>query len=398
MSLYLFETSIGVCGVAWSGAGLTHIQLPERDDEATLAQLRLRSGLSGEPSSAASLPGWVKEAIARIREHVAGRPQDLARIPIDLTASSPFHVAVLRALQRVPAGRTTTYGALAESVGKPGAARAVGRVMAQNPLPVVIPCHRVVARGGNGGFSAYGGVVTKARLLELEGGTLAAGQLSLGGLFGGSASLPFDADEAVRHLSAVDAVLGKHIERVGPLRLKLKATEGVFAALVESITHQQLSTKAAATIFARVQGLFPRGNVDPRRLLARGDAELRAAGLSASKVASMRDLAARTVSGELPSLPSLATMTDDEIVERLTVVRGVGRWTVEMLLIFRLGRPDVLPVADYGIRKGYARVFRRRGEDVAAPEVITRRAERWRPYRSVASWYLWRALDALPDP
>jgi 3-methyladenine DNA glycosylase/8-oxoguanine DNA glycosylase len=197
-------------------------------------------------------------------------------------------------------------------------------------------------------------------------------------------------------VSSADSVLAKHIGRVGATRaLQLKGTGGTFATLCESIVYQQLNGKAAATILGRVRDLFPGGVLEPDRVLAASDATLRGAGLSAGKLASLRDLAERTSRGEIPTLTELERMDDEAIVERLTNVRGIGRWTVEMLLIFRLGRPDVLPVADYGIRKGFARVFARgRAKDeLPAPEHLTKRGERWRPYRSVASWYLWRATE-----
>jgi 3-methyladenine DNA glycosylase/8-oxoguanine DNA glycosylase len=203
----------------------------------------------------------------------------------------------------------------------------------------------------------------------------------------------------VQHLAAADAVLAKHIARVGGLRLRVKHTEDTFAALAESIVYQQLSGKAAATIFGRLRNVYPRGELHPRQVLGTEVRVLRGAGLSHNKVESLRDLAARALAGEVPALADLARMEDEAIVERLTRVRGVGRWTVEMLLIFRLGRPDVLPASDLGVRKGFARVFRsrrpREGKDgLPSAEEMAARAETWRPYRSVASWYLWRALDA----
>jgi 3-methyladenine DNA glycosylase/8-oxoguanine DNA glycosylase len=137
------------------------------------------------------------------------------------------------------------------------------------------------------------------------------------------------------------------------------------------------------------------------RVLATSDEALRGAGLSRAKLESLRDLALRTSRGAIPTLAELASMDDEAIVERLTAVRGIGRWTVEMLLIFRLGRPDVLPLADYGIKKGFAQVFTRRRAQAPAlptPVELARRGERWRPFRSVASWYLWRALDTPPLP
>jgi DNA-3-methyladenine glycosylase II len=166
-----------------------------------------------------------------------------------------------------------------------------------------------------------------------------------------------------------------------------------FDALAESIAYQQLSGKAAATIFGRVRALYPRRKwLDPEKLLATPDETLRAAGLSRAKTAALKDLAAKTIDGTVPSGRALLRMTDDEIIERLTTVRGIGRWTVEMLLLFDLGRPDVWPVDDYGVRKGFAKTFGRR--KLPTPKQLMKLGEKWRPYRSVAAWYFWRALDA----
>jgi DNA-3-methyladenine glycosylase II len=166
-----------------------------------------------------------------------------------------------------------------------------------------------------------------------------------------------------------------------------------FDALAESIAYQQLSGKAAATIFGRVRALYPKRKwLDPELLLATPDETLRAAGLSRAKTAALKDLAAKTIDGTVPSGRALIRMTDDEIVARLTTVRGIGRWTVEMLLLFDLGRPDVWPVDDYGVRKGFAKTFGRR--KLPSPKQLMRFGEKWRPYRSVAAWYFWRALDS----
>jgi 3-methyladenine DNA glycosylase/8-oxoguanine DNA glycosylase len=204
--------------------------------------------------------------------------------------------------------------------------------------------------------------------------------------------LCYDPDEACRHLVAVDPQLGGLITRVGTFRMRPQPTHSLFTALLRSIVYQQLSGKAAATILGRVNRLFaPRRFPTPRELLQISPERLREAGLSQAKTAAVRDLAARTLDGTVPSLARIRRMNDDEIIERLTIVRGIGRWTAEMLLLFRLGRPDVLPVSDLGIRKGFQLTFRTRKLPEAL--VITRRAERWRPYRSVASWYLYRALE-----
>jgi len=199
------------------------------------------------------------------------------------------------------------------------------------------------------------------------------------------------ADTAVAHLRDADAGLAALIERVGPFRMRLKATASLFGALAEAIVYQQLSGKAAATIHGRVCALFPRSRPTPELLLRAPDATLRGAGLSRNKLLSLRDLAARTEAGELPTLPQARRLPDAELIERLTEVRGIGRWTVEMLLMFRLGRPDVLPVDDYGIRKGFAVAFRKRALPDRAQ--LDKRGARWRPYRTVASWYLWRATE-----
>ena len=165
-----------------------------------------------------------------------------------------------------------------------------------------------------------------------------------------------------------------------------------FDALAESIAYQQLSGKAAATIFGRVRALYPKKKwLDPEQLLATPDEILRAAGLSRAKTAALKDLAAKTIDGTVPTGRALIRMSDDEIVTRLTAVRGIGRWTVEMLLLFDLGRPDVWPVDDYGVRKGFAKTFGRR--KLPTSKQLMKFGEKWRPYRSAAAWYFWRALD-----
>ncbi len=385
----LFDTEIGTCGIAWSDVGITFFQLPEENDEATEKRLvkKSRAGERGKP------PAFVQDAIALAKKHLAGSPQDFTKVPLDLAHVSSFDAEIYRALVRVPSGSTISYGDLAKTIGKPGAARAVGRAMGANPIPLIVPCHRVLAAGGKaGGFSAYGGLVTKERLLTLEG---AKKQTSLFAAPKESA-FPFDRDTAVAHLTKADRVLARHIAKVGPFALALKESEGTFAALAEAIVYQQLNGRAAATIFGRVTALFPNQRLEPKRLLAMSDAELRAVGLSTNKLASLRDLARHATEGRIPTLTQLAKMDDEAIIASLTKVRGVGRWTVEMLLMFRLGRPDVLPVADYGIKKGFARLFGRTKygpDDLARADDVVRRGERWRPYRSVASWYLWRASE-----
>jgi 3-methyladenine DNA glycosylase/8-oxoguanine DNA glycosylase len=198
--------------------------------------------------------------------------------------------------------------------------------------------------------------------------------------------------EAHRHLAGTDRRLAELIARSRRYGIKVLPSINPFDALAESIAYQQLNGKAAATIWARVRALFPRRkHLDPKLVLATPDEKFRAAGLSRSKVMSLKDLAAKTIDGTVPSSRALAKMSDEEIIARLTTVRGIGRWTVEMLLLFDLARPDVWPVADYGVRKGFAKTFGRR--KLPTPKQLMKFGNKWRPYRSVAAWYFWRALD-----
>jgi 3-methyladenine DNA glycosylase/8-oxoguanine DNA glycosylase len=206
----------------------------------------------------------------------------------------------------------------------------------------------------------------------------------------------YDVHAALAHLRKADAKLAAMIERVGPFAMRRDQAPTLFLALAEAIVFQQLNGRAAATIWGRVKALFPREPEGPSAasLLGMSDEKLRGAGLSANKLLSLRDLARRTQAGELPSLSEAEALSDEVLIERLTEVRGIGRWTVEMLLMFRLGRPDILAVDDFGIRKGFAVTLGKR----TMPErtQVAKHGQRWAPYRSVASWYLWRAA-ALAD-
>jgi 3-methyladenine DNA glycosylase/8-oxoguanine DNA glycosylase len=196
---------------------------------------------------------------------------------------------------------------------------------------------------------------------------------------------------AERHLVETDPKFARIIAAAGPCALRRREEFDPFSSLAEAIVSQQLSGKAAATIHGRIPALFG-GTAFPtaRQVLDAPPEFLRPAGLSAAKTLALRDLAARVLDGTVPPSAELHRLGDEELVERISRVRGIGRWTVEMLLIFDLGRLDVFPVDDLGVRNGFVRLFRRPG--AKKPEMV-RRAERWRPYRSVASWYLWRVLD-----
>jgi DNA-3-methyladenine glycosylase II len=202
--------------------------------------------------------------------------------------------------------------------------------------------------------------------------------------------------KAARHLSKVDPRLRRIILQVGPGDVSFPRGVNPYRTLVQAVAHQQLTGKAATTILGRVIALYPGKKFPtPEDLVRTPDAKLRGAGFSRAKVAAVKDIAAKTIEGIVPSPRAMAKMTDAEIVERLTSIRGVGPWTVEMMLIFTLGRPDVLPATDYGVRKGFARCYRLR--ELPSPKDVMAYGERWKPHRSAAAWYLWRAteLEAL---
>lgn len=202
----------------------------------------------------------------------------------------------------------------------------------------------------------------------------------------------FDTRLATQELAAADPELGAAMRRVGHVHRPAASRGTPFDALLRSITYQQLSGKAAATIYSRVCALYPRKCPTPASVLATPAETLRAAGLSRAKVLAAHDLAAKTMDGTVPARTAgMHRLEDDEIIARLTAVRGVGRWTVEMFLMFRLGRPDVLPVADLGVQKGFAVAFGKR--KLPTPQQLQRRGERWRPWRTVASWYFWALAD-----
>jgi O-6-methylguanine DNA methyltransferase len=390
----LFETPIGRCAVAWSGTGILGVQLPENRDADTRARVAQLFPHAQELAPPADIQRALDDIVALLR----GESRDLSAITLDLSRVTPFHRRVYEIARAIPRGATIAYGDIAKQLGMPGSARAVGQALGRNPFPIIVPCHRVLASGGKmGGFSANGGVTTKLRLLRIEGFHTNGGPT----LFDGDGMFGFEPEEALAHLRESDAKLAALIDRVGVFNMQLKKTPSIFVALTESIIYQQLHGKAAATIFARVCALFPRAHEGPtpEQILRTSDEKLRGAGLSRGKLLALRDLAARAVDGTLPTLAEVHRLDNEAIIERLTQVRGIGRWTAEMLLMFRLGRPDVLPVDDFGIRKGFGVAFGKR--EMPTREAVAKHGERWKPYRTVASWYLWRAAESpidLPKP
>jgi len=203
---------------------------------------------------------------------------------------------------------------------------------------------------------------------------------------------PFDLRLAMDALAVKDPPLAPLIRETREFRVERGDTESPYEVLVEAITHQSISGKAAATIFGRVKALGSNGSIPtPQEMLKLRKPALRKAGLSGAKILAMKDLAQKTIDGVVPTLEEAHKLSDEELVKRLVSVRGVGAWTVEMFLIFRLGRPDVLPIDDLGVRKGWAITYGKK--HMPKPKELLRFGERWRPYRTVASWYMWRACQ-----
>jgi DNA-3-methyladenine glycosylase II len=214
---------------------------------------------------------------------------------------------------------------------------------------------------------------------------------------------------AIAHLSKADKKLAKLIAKCPPCAIKPDYIQNVFEGLMESIVYQQLSGKAAATILNRVKALFAPPDsptIDtrhgkalpfptPEQLLTAPDELLRSAGLSGAKTKAVKDLAAKTIDGTVPDVKAIRKMSDDDIIAHLTQVRGIGRWTVEMILLFNLFRPDVWPVDDLGVRKGYGYLH---GLEMPKPKELMALGEIYKPYRSVAAWYMWRACEKCKPP
>lgn len=206
------------------------------------------------------------------------------------------------------------------------------------------------------------------------------------------AAWPFDHKEAIAHLSRIDRRLARLIEESIEFKLEIEAAQSPYEALLKAIVYQSISGKAAATIFERIKALGANGRCPtPQKILRTRKSVLRKAGLSLAKIAASKDLAQKTIEGIVPTLAEAEKMSDQELVDRLTSVRGIGAWTVEMFLIFRLGRPDVLPIHDYGVQKGFALTYGKK--QIPKPRELAQFGERWRPYRTVASWYMWRAVQ-----
>ena len=389
-----FPTAVGECAILWRGDKIVSIFLPEK----SAAGLQKRCSQTSAQKNADNqlLPG-IAEAIVQIQNYFAGEEFSFKKIKLDITGVTPFKMAIYEELRKIEPGCLVSYSQLAERCGNKSASRAVGSAVGANPCPPVIPCHRVINTDGRlGGFSAAGGCALKAKMLRLEGVNVS--DMPPLRILPPPTFSDIQIEAAIRHLCHVDPDLGRFILSAPTFNLKGDNLSSPFMALLEAIVYQQLTGKAAATIFGRVLGLFASdGKITPLDIIRAEDDELRSAGLSGPKIAAIRDLAEFAASGKLPDLDTLHRMTDHQIISTLTKIRGIGRWTVEMLLIFRLGRTDVMAADDYGLRKGLAQIRGTPGI-LPEPQELSRQARKWQPFRSIAAWYLWRASESAARP
>ncbi|HSC76043.1 MAG TPA: methylated-DNA--[protein]-cysteine S-methyltransferase [Pseudomonadales bacterium] len=376
----IFPTVLGHCGVVWRADVVTGFLLPEVTMGRICKELQSLTGASKPP---AVWPVWIRALVRQVKLHMKGQLQDFSNVPVYVDGATEFMQRVYTEAQRIPAGSVISYAQLAERLGQPGAVRAVGTALGKNPVPLIIPCHRIITTSGElGGFSAPGGVATKKVLLACEGVSLEKPHVL---------TTAAQWREGVRYLQN-NAQIKSLINNVGDFPFKPQQNAEPLQALIAAIVSQQLSTKVAATILKRVNALVERkGRPIAKRILALDDETLRATGLSYMKVSYLKDLAQHCIDGKFPTLEQVRQMSDEQIIKSFTQIKGIGRWTVEMYLIFDLGRADVFPGDDYGIRKAIAQLYDL--PELPPAKQMAQYAEPWKPYRSIASLYLWRLLD-----
>jgi O-6-methylguanine DNA methyltransferase len=357
----MVDTVLGPVGLGWTDQGIDRVSF--LGDQKPSGPLTIRK----------SVPPDVKKTARRIQSHMKGRLDPMDDVKLDLASLSPFSRKIYTRLRNVKPGQTVSYGRLAALVKSPRAFRAVGQAMAKNPLPLLVPCHRVLGKNGElGGFSAPGGPRLKARLLHLEGVVLNQRYQK---------GIEF-LQRSDRHMKRIIAKVGPYLPHVGP-------AQKPFDALVEAIIFQQLSVKAAGTIAGRYKKLSSGpGYPDPGELAGFSDTALRACGLSGQKISYLRDLADKHGRALLP-FSKLKRLDDELVIEILTQVKGVGRWTAQMFLIFQLDRLDVFAMDDLGLKNSI-----RLSYGIEKKTEMEKLAKSFKPYRSMASWYLWKSLGA----
>lgn len=349
--------------------------LPEGDEEFQLLEAKKifkEANLKKE-----AFPKVLFSWVTKIENYFKGKKVDFSKIPLDLSSRTEFQNSIYRELLKIPFGQTVKYGDIARSL-KTSGFQAIGSAVGKNPLPLVVPCHRVLAQNGPGGFSSHLGLATKERLLKLEGVELFAHK---------SISFfdkEFDLEKATQEFLKLAPQYRTVVKKSALFDPGKKKAEAPLRALAKSLVHQQLSGKAAATIWKRLVDAC--GNhLDGLETLAQ--AKLREVGLSEAKAIALKSL----VQSNVPELRSFKRMSDREIINQISSYRGFGVWSAQMFLIFNLGRMDTFAPLDLGLQKGRALVL---NEDFSKDaKFLEEWAESYAPWRTLLSWYSWRALE-----
>lgn len=335
------------------------------------------------PEHFADLPQSLETSFVR---YVEDGTFDLSRLSHTLPEKiSPFAKAVYQQLKKIKAGDLITYDELGRRTGLPYSAQAVGQVVGKNPLPLIIPCHRVVGKNAKGGFSAVGGLRTKEKILNLEGLSLEYQNICT--VF----DRGFNKEQTLNRFLKVAPQFKKLVQVHPFLQTTANKPLEVFASLSKSVVYQQLSTKAAQTIFKNILKMQGQGNfLQPHWFLKQPPEQLQQCGMSFAKYQTIKALAELQIENGLPNLEQIKSMPSFMLRRQLSEIKGIGPWTVEMYLIFSLGRLDVFSVGDYGLMKGLKRMT---GKEQIAPIEALRMANRWSPFKTLGSWYLWRSLE-----
>lgn len=368
----LTQCTLGALLVAATPKGLCHIALGD-DAAVLLRELQDRFPKANLIGSDPEFDQWIAQVVGFVENPAIGLD-----LPLDIRGTA-FQQRVWQALRSIPAGSIVSYSDVATYLGMPRAVRAIASACAANTLAVAVPCHRVLRNDQT--LSGYRwGLERKQALLQRE----------------HRPQLPEALQTAAnQHLVATDPVWFGLICQVGPCGLNIDSSRvqrSPYEALVRSVAYQQIHGKAADAILGRFLQYFPQVDFPaPQDVLALDEGSMRACGFSASKTATIREIARQTLAGVVPSRSEAAQMDDAALIARLTTLRGVGRWTVEMLLMFTLQRPDVLPIDDFGVREGW-KVLKNLPQQ-PRPKALGEIGAAWAPYRSTAAWYLWRAVE-----
>ena len=375
---YLFNTRIGYCGLCWKRDQIIAFYLPESNPRVLAAKIamKVQGAIEAEPTNT------VLRATNIINQYLNGHKPNFDSLNLTVELATSFENSVYIELRKIPFGKLSTYSLIAQKIGRPKATRAVGTALSKNPFPIILPCHRVLSSNEKlSGYSAPGGLTMKLAFLQFENIYLKRYQ---------SWNL-FTAAETLSHR---DKALSKIINSVGLPKIDFLGQSSLLTYLVSLIVAQQLNTQVAKVILSRLFSRFAKnGKLNDSNLYLAKNSDLRKCGLSQRKIITIKEISKLHLENCLPSKRAMLKMSDSEIYSVFSSVKGIGRWTVDMLLMNFLGRPDILASSDLGVRKGFALLKKSSSNNAANQSQLENYASRWSPFRSAACWYLWRSLE-----